>query len=161
MKIKRVIIILIVVIGGKLLVDLLFKIKYYESEIYEIKSFTLDDSTVINKGKIIVGKNIKGRLEAFIFPDDVLKLNDTSTLEYVYLRFYPEWFEKNIKPFVEKKKFTYSNEIVLIGKALHDSNFRSYMHINDYPIVRKDYLPYVYKIKETGVKIRKTIPLRQ
>jgi len=83
-----------------------------------------------------------------------LKLNDTSTIEYVYLRFYPEWFERNIKPFITKKDFSYSREIVLIGRALHDSNFRNYMHINDYPIVRKNYVPCVIKIKESGEKIR-------
>jgi len=154
MKFKKVIIILIILIAGKMLIDLLFKIKYNEKEIYEIKKFALNDSIKINKGKIIVGRNIKGSLEAFIFPDSTLKFNDTSTVEYVYLRFYPEWFEKNVKPFIERKKFVYSSEIVLIGKALHDSNFRNYMHFNDYPIVRKDYVPYVFKIKESGVKIR-------
>lgn len=159
MTLKKVIIILIILIAGKMLIDLLFKIKYNEKEIYEITKFALNDSIKINKGKIVVGRNIKGRLEAFIFPDSTLKLNDTSTVEYVYLRFYPEWFEKNVKPFIARKKFVYSSEIVLIGKALHDSNFRNYMHINDYPIVRKNYVPYVFKIKESGVKIRMVFKL--
>lgn len=161
MTAKKIIIILIVFIAGKFFVDFLFKIKFNEKEIYEIREFALNDSIKVIKGKIIVGKNIKGRLEAIVFPDSILKINDTTTVGYIYLRFYPKWFDENIKPFVKNKKYPHTRELLLIGKALHDSNFTNYMHFNDYPIVRNDYVPYVLNIKETGEKIRLSFDLKK
>lgn len=151
--IKRILILIAIFFIGKFLLDITFKIRYSRNEIFEINNLKISDSLTITHGKILLGKNIKGKLEAIILPDN-LKLNDSSTVEYVYLRFFPEWYNNNIKPYIGNKIEKDTWELHFIGEALHNSNFSNYMHINSYPIVRKDYVPYVLKIKESAEKIR-------
>lgn len=152
-NIKRLLILIAIFFIGKFLLDITFKIRYSSNEIFEINNFKISDTLNVTHGKILLGKNIKGKLEAIIIPDN-LKLNDSTTVEYVYLRFYPDWYSINIKPFLGSRIEKNGRELYFIGEALHKSNFSNYMHINSYPIVRKDYVPYVLKIKESGDKIR-------
>jgi hypothetical protein len=161
MKTKKIIILLIILLAGKILLDLTFKIKYTDSQLYEIKDFAINDSIKIDKGIILVGTNIKGSLEAFIFPNNCLMINQTSTVEYVYLRFYPEWFTKNLSSHIEKRLFTNADELVLIGQALHESNFKRYMHFGNYPIIKNDFIRCDFKIKESGEKMRMEIEVNK
>jgi hypothetical protein len=161
MRMRRIVIIFIVLIAGKLLIDFLFKIKFSRQEIYEIKEFVLNDSLKVKCGKLVVGKNIKGRLEAILLPINDLKVNESLAVEYIYLRFPPEWFDKNIKPLVVSKTFGQTRELIYLGEALHKSNFHNYSHINDYPLMHRGYMFYFVKIRETGQKIRKTVELKE
>lgn len=154
MKTNKILGIIIVLIIVKFGLDLAFKIKYHQNAINEINNFIINDSLIVPKGKFIVGKNIKGQLEAIILPDSILKLNDSSTIEYIYLRFYPEWFQNNIKPRLGQKVTSQTEELIKHSKNIHNDNFEDYMHINEYPLIRKDFLPYVIKIKESNKKIR-------
>jgi len=153
MRFKNLIIILVILILGKVLIDRIFKIRYSIKNTFEITNFQVNDSIFIEKGSIVVGKNVKGYLEASIFPNN-LKLSDNSTIEYVYFRFNNDWYNKNIIPHLSKLNVKNINELYLYGKALHKTNFSNYMHFNDYPLVREDYFPVVLKVKETGEKIR-------
>lgn len=161
MNYKRILIILIIIVIGKLSIDFLFKIRYNYKQIYILKEFKLNDTVKINHGKIVLGRNIKGFLEATIYPEPNSKLNDSSTIDYLYLRFNPDWFESNIKPFIESQVTNDRREYVNLGKAMHDTYFSTWMHINDYPIISNEYIHYIIKIKESGIKIQRNILLRK
>ncbi|GEM_PF-6101819 len=161
MNYKKILIALIIIVLGKLSIDLLFKIKYSYKQIYILKEFKLNDTIKINKGKIVLGKNIKGFLEATIYPETNSKLNDSSTINYIYLRFNPKWFEEYIKPLIENQVTNDRREYVNLGKAMHATYFSTYMHINDYPIISNEHMLYIVKIKESGTKIRRNINLKK
>ena len=161
MNYKKILITLIIILIIKLSIDILFKIRYSYKQIYVLKEFTLNDSVKVNSGKIVLGKNIKGFLEATIYPETTLKLNDSSTIDYIYLRFSPDWFENSIKPFMGSPVTNDSREYVNLGKAMHDTYFNTWMHINDYPIISNEYILYIVKMKESGIKIRRNINLKK
>ena len=161
MNYKKILIVLIIIVIGKLSIDLLFKVKYSYKQVYFLTEFKLNDTIKVNRGKIILGKNIKGFIEATIYPETVSKLNDSLSIDYLYLRFNPDWFEANLKPFIKGQVTADRREYVNLGKAMHDTYFRSWMHINDYPIISKKQMLLIVKIKETGIKIRHNIDLKK
>lgn len=158
MKGKIILIALLSLFVIKVLLNRTFKIQYSEKECYEISDFKLNESSYIESGKILFGKNIKGKIEAIIYPDKFLKNGIENEVEYVYMRFYPEWYENKIVPLITKTD-EISKELLSSAKIIHKENFRNYMHINDYPLIKKDFVPIVIKKKDIKEKERFTYDL--
>lgn len=150
MKIRKIhILIIAILLAINILAKIAFKIHYSKAEIYNIQDFMVDSSKIIENGVIVIGKNIKGKLEASIFPDNGIVKNGTSYLEvdYIYLRFYPEWFESHIKPALTESSDQDYKVLVQNAKKIHDRHFKNFMHINDFPIIKEDYTPIIIKFK--------------
>ena len=150
MRIRKIILIIIAIVLWKLLIDYAVKISYDKDDIYEIHNFKVNEQLLVDRGKIIVGKNSFGELEASIIPDNELKYLHGSTVEYIYLRFHADWYNQKIKPFTGSRIYMKADSLLAVGEEIHQVNFKKYMHFGDYPIVKKDYLPYIVMTKETG-----------
>jgi hypothetical protein len=150
MKRKKILIVLFSLFVIKVLLNLTFKIQYSEDEFYEISNFRLNESTHIVSGKILFGKNVKGKIEAIIYPDKFLQNGIENEVEYIYMRFYPDWYTKQIEPLLTKTGKKINKELLASTKIIHKENFRNYMHLNDYPLIKKDFVPIV--IKKTDIK---------
>ena len=159
MKRKKILIVLISLFVVKVLLNLTFKIQYSEKEYYEITDFKLSESTHIKSGKILFGRNVKGKIEAIIYPDKFFKDSIEFNIDYVYMRFYPEWYNKNIEPLITKTEKKLTKELLTSTKVIHKENFKNYMHINDYPLIKKDFVPIVIKKKDMKEKERFTYDL--
>jgi hypothetical protein len=156
MRIKKGIIILVALLATKILLDLGFKIRYSNDNIYDISDFNINDSIYVESGSIYFGKNIRGNIEAIIFPSRVSISNHSADIDYIYFRLFPDWYQTELQPLISKAN-TESHEMLLSkAKEIHENNFRSYMHFNNYPIVRKDYIPFIIKLKEQEDKVRYT-----
>ncbi|MDC0584204.1 hypothetical protein OAO55_00560 [Bacteroidales bacterium] len=151
---KKLLIVLLAIIGFKLILNLTFKIQYSPREYYDISGFSLNDSTQIEVGKVLFGKNIKGEIEAIVYPDNFIRNGKNMDIEYVYMRFYPDWFSENLKPYIKKSQDRVTEDLMMDTRYIHDENFRNFMHINEYPLVKKDYLPVVIKWKGNDKKER-------
>lgn len=151
MKSKKIIIGLLVFISILGILDLTLKIQYTEDGFYEISNLKLSDSILVESGQIFIGKNIQGEIEAVIFPTKYLENGKEENVEYIYMRFYPEWFNLNMNSIISDTGRTVSASLNEV-KIIREENFRNYMHINKYPIVRKDYVPIVIKKKDITEK---------
>ncbi|WP_282037793.1 hypothetical protein [Saccharicrinis aurantiacus] len=146
MKNKKTIISIFIFISIIVLLDLTLKIKYHENDFYEISNLKLSDSIMVESGQIFIGKNIQGEIEAVIFPTKYLENGKEESVEYVYMRFYPEWFNLHLSSIISDTGKTISPSLNDV-KNIHEENFRNYMHINRYPVVKTDYVPIVIKKK--------------
>ncbi len=140
MKTKKLIIGLLAVILILGILDLTWKIRYSEEEYFQLTNLELNDSIKIKSGQAFIGKNILGEIEAIVFPDQ-------EEVEYVYMRFYPEWFNENLNTVISKAKEKPDKDLLSEVKRIHELNFKSYMHINDYPIIKKDFVPFAIKTR--------------
>jgi hypothetical protein len=136
------------------MLDLTFKISYSEKDFYKISELKLSDSILIKTGKIFFGKNVKGKIEAIIFPDTYLVCGKEKEIDYVYIRFYPDWCNEYLIPAISKPEGYLDEDLLSEAKNIHEENFKSYMHLNEYPIVREDYVPIVIKNKDSDQKER-------
>lgn len=155
-RIAKAIVVLIVL---KVVLDLTFKIQYSKNEYFEISEFQLSDSTYVESGKILFGKNVKGNIEAIIYPDKFIQNGMEDEVEYVYMRFYPEWFKTKLKPRITKIEEKVVEELLSTTRNIHEDNFRSYMHFNNYPIIKKDFVPIVVKKNDMKEKVSFTYSL--
>lgn len=149
-RIAKIIVALIVV---KVALNLTFKIQYSENEFYEISDFKINESNYVESGKVLFGRNVKGKIEAIIYPDKFIENGVESEVDYVYMRFYPEWFNNKINPRITTLEEKMVEDLLTTTKNIHEENFRSYMHLNDYPIIRKDFVPIVIKKRDVKEKI--------
>lgn len=152
MKTKKIILGLIALVAITLLLNLAFKINYSEKEFYEFSDLKLSNSISVKSGKIFIGKNIQGEIEAVIFPEQYLDKGIKKDIEYIYLRFHPNWFKDNltnviIKPTVKPDKDLFKN-----AKKIHSENFKHFSHINSYPITQKGNLSMIIKMKDSTEK---------
>jgi hypothetical protein len=94
-----------------------YKINLFENDIYEIKNFKLNNIN-INEGTIALLKTKMGYVGGVIFPKNDTKYrfnkNLNENIDYIYLRFYPDFYQKNIKNIITKP----SNSNKIIKKAI-------------------------------------------
>jgi hypothetical protein len=143
MKIRK----LFVILGGLLslyiLLNLFVKINYSNDEYYLLGEYQVNDSILFQGGKVFIGENYKGKIEAIILPEQVIVGNRKKSVEYVYMRFFPRWFEEHLEPNLKKiddpKAKIYAKGL----KRIHEGNFQNYMHFGKYPVVKYDYVPMV------------------
>jgi hypothetical protein len=134
--------------------NLTFKIHYYKDDNYMITNLKLNDTIEVQVGQIFLGQNVKGTIEAVIFPEKYIENGLEIETDYVYMRFPPDWFIENIKPKIRKTRVNQGDNLLSDVRKVHEDNFRSYMHINKYPLIRKDYIPIVIKKKNDPGKER-------
>jgi hypothetical protein len=134
--------------------NLTFKIHYSKDDNYMITNLKLNDTIEVQVGQIFLGHNVKGTIEAVIFPEKYIENGLEIETDYVYMRFHPDWFIENIKPKIRKTRDNQGDNLFSDVRKIHEDNFRSYMHINKYPLIRKDFIPIVIKKKNDSGKER-------
>lgn len=147
---KRHLIILAILVSIKILADILFKVHYSNDDIYRFNHLIINENTVIEKGTIICGHNIKGMLEASVFPEPGIAKIDSPErkIEFAYLRFGPDHFKANIAPHLEKRTDKNSEDLLDRAKTNHRRYFRRFAHINDYPLIRENQTPKVIQYRD-------------
>lgn len=113
------------------------KITHKSSHTYVVEDLNILDQTFVEKGVMAVGKNLLGPIEAIIYPID-------SDMEYIYLRFDPISYYREIKPHITEHVQMDMERV----KNIHKTNFHDISHIGDNPLVIPDLL--VGQIKREG-----------
>lgn len=134
--------------------NLTFKIHYSKDDTYMITNLKLNDTIDVQVGQIFLGHNVKGTIEAVIFPEKYIENGLEIETDYIYMRFPPDWFIENIKPKINKISDNEVDKLFSEVRKVHEDNFRSYMHINKYPLIREDFIPIVIKKKNNPDKER-------
>jgi len=147
---KRHLVILAILVSAKILADLLFKVHYRKEDIYAFNHLALDRNTVIENGIIVCGHNIKGKIEASVFPADSNGEVGISRkkIEYAYLRFNPDHFKQVIAPTLEKTEISNASALKKKARINHRNHFRRFAHLNDYPLIRENHTPYVIQYRD-------------
>ncbi|MEM8525581.1 MAG: hypothetical protein AAGG68_13150 [Bacteroidota bacterium] len=152
MKKSKILLFIGLFAAAYLLVDKIFKINYYKSNIVEVKNIQVSDDILIPSGTLALGKTHKGFIEGVVFPNKPYEFQDKGQVEYWYLRFSQKWYEQNIAPQVTKevnRGLKTTAEFVQQARRIHKENFHYFMHANDFPIVHDDLI--AGKIKMVGI----------
>lgn len=142
-KLKYTLIFAFAVIGCYYISNRIFKVNYSENDVVVVDSIKVNDSITIKEAFVVLGKNYKGVIEATVFSSAEHRYKNQGIVDYYYLRFHPDWFEKTISPRIKKKLNNgdrLSFELVERAKKAHQDNFQYCCHINDYPIVKEGLL---------------------
>jgi hypothetical protein len=157
-KIKIIAIVLVVLFLINYGLGKVFKVNYSSDNFVFIDSIKINDSIMIKNCYVVLGKNYKGFIEGVFFPASEQRYNNRGIVEYYYLRFHPEWYEKNINPHIVKDFDSgYKLAYGLIGKAkiAHNNDFQNCCHFNDYPLVNEKIL--FLRISMVGIADKVTV----
>lgn len=150
MKTKKILLTLLLILTIKIVLYFSLKIDYSEENIYEISHFQVNDTILIESGVVFLGENLRGEIEAVLFPDRLTKNGQIEQVASVYIRFYPSWFRENMLPSLSKTEDT--SALFEQVQSIHDKYFGRYSHFNHYPIINKDEVPFVMNRKDGSVQ---------
>jgi len=155
---KKHLIILAVLITVKIGADLLFKVHYSIEDVYHVNHLKISQNLTIDKGIMVVGHNVKGKIEASIFPDQTSehKKNPENRMDYIYIRFGPDFFDREIAKHLETIPEEHDVQLFDLAKKNHRTHFRRFAHINNYPVLKKGRAPMYLMKYETGKMITKS-----
>ena len=140
MRNLRVVFVLLLLITGYFVVNRIFKVGYSSGNVVVLDSLRIGDSVTIGRSFAVLGRNYKGYIEATIIPEKEHRFEDFGVVEYYYMRFGPNWYEKHITPRVIKQMQRgdkLAADLIKTAKVAHEDNFHYCCHFNDYPIINE------------------------